>query len=228
MPTALPFDVDTAGLPPLVIRGRRLLPIVQGGMGVGVSAHRPGGHRGSFRRRGHDRERRPAPPPPGPAGRNPPRRQGGGRCRQPDRARPGNRRGARARRGTRHDRGERHARRVRICGQRAAGLRQRCRCHRRRRRTSARPAGPGRRPPGRRADPDPVRRPRRVAGREEMGAQGTAAGCDRDRASPLRGRTSRRRPRRGPGRSRASTSRTCCPRCWNSSGPKASPKGPFH
>ena len=30
-------------LPPLVIRGRRLLPIVQGGMGVGVSAHRLAG-----------------------------------------------------------------------------------------------------------------------------------------------------------------------------------------
>jgi nitronate monooxygenase len=30
-------------LPPLVVRGRRLLPIVQGGMGVGVSAHRLAG-----------------------------------------------------------------------------------------------------------------------------------------------------------------------------------------
>ncbi|MCC6197504.1 MAG: nitronate monooxygenase [Burkholderiales bacterium] len=30
-------------LPPLVLRGRRLLPIVQGGMGVGVSAHRLAG-----------------------------------------------------------------------------------------------------------------------------------------------------------------------------------------
>jgi len=43
MPNALPFDVDSAGLPPLIIRGRRLLPIVQGGMGVGVSAHRLAG-----------------------------------------------------------------------------------------------------------------------------------------------------------------------------------------
>ena len=48
MPNALPFDVDTAGLPPLVIRGRRLLPIVQGGMGVGVSAHRLAGTVASF------------------------------------------------------------------------------------------------------------------------------------------------------------------------------------
>ena len=32
-----------SGLPPLVVRGRRLLPIVQGGMGVGVSAHRLAG-----------------------------------------------------------------------------------------------------------------------------------------------------------------------------------------
>jgi nitronate monooxygenase len=31
-------------LPPLVLRGRRLLPIVQGGMGVGVSAHRLAGN----------------------------------------------------------------------------------------------------------------------------------------------------------------------------------------
>ena len=30
-------------LPALVIRGRRVLPIVQGGMGVGVSAHRLAG-----------------------------------------------------------------------------------------------------------------------------------------------------------------------------------------
>ena len=30
-------------LPPLVIRGRTTLPIVQGGMGVGVSAHRLAG-----------------------------------------------------------------------------------------------------------------------------------------------------------------------------------------
>src|SRR6201996_4250422 len=29
--------------PPLVIRGRSLLPIVQGGMGVGISAHRLAG-----------------------------------------------------------------------------------------------------------------------------------------------------------------------------------------
>jgi nitronate monooxygenase len=38
-----PLDVARIGLPPLVIRGRRLLPIVQGGMGVGVSAHRLAG-----------------------------------------------------------------------------------------------------------------------------------------------------------------------------------------
>jgi len=35
--------VINTDLPPLVIRGRRLLPIVQGGMGVGVSAHRLAG-----------------------------------------------------------------------------------------------------------------------------------------------------------------------------------------
>ena len=32
-----------SGLAPLVVRGRRLLPVVQGGMGVGVSAHRLAG-----------------------------------------------------------------------------------------------------------------------------------------------------------------------------------------
>ncbi len=37
------FDLAAIGLPPLIIRGRRLLPIVQGGMGVGVSAHRLAG-----------------------------------------------------------------------------------------------------------------------------------------------------------------------------------------
>jgi nitronate monooxygenase len=38
LPTPLRHD-----LPPLVVRGRALLPIVQGGMGVGVSAHRLAG-----------------------------------------------------------------------------------------------------------------------------------------------------------------------------------------
>jgi nitronate monooxygenase len=35
---------SAAAMPPLVIRGRRLLPIVQGGMGVGISAHRLAGN----------------------------------------------------------------------------------------------------------------------------------------------------------------------------------------
>jgi nitronate monooxygenase len=43
----IPEDLQTAlaasGLQPLVLRGRHLLPIVQGGMGVGVSAHRLAG-----------------------------------------------------------------------------------------------------------------------------------------------------------------------------------------
>jgi nitronate monooxygenase len=38
-----PAPAGLSGLPPLVVRGRRLLPIVQGGMGVGVSAHRLAG-----------------------------------------------------------------------------------------------------------------------------------------------------------------------------------------
>ena len=33
----------THALPPLILRGRRVLPIVQGGMGVGISAHRLAG-----------------------------------------------------------------------------------------------------------------------------------------------------------------------------------------
>jgi len=36
--------VDHPRFPALVIKGRRLLPIVQGGMGVGVSGHRLAGH----------------------------------------------------------------------------------------------------------------------------------------------------------------------------------------
>src|ERR1700760_2223960 len=35
--------LNTHSFPPLVIRGRSLLPIVQGGMGVGISAHRLAG-----------------------------------------------------------------------------------------------------------------------------------------------------------------------------------------
>ena len=42
-PPALRHD-----LPPLVLRGRRLLPVVQGGMGVGVSAHRLAGTVASY------------------------------------------------------------------------------------------------------------------------------------------------------------------------------------
>ncbi|MEP7183598.1 MAG: nitronate monooxygenase family protein [Betaproteobacteria bacterium] len=44
MPAAMddPHSAQPA-LPPLVIRGRRVLPIVQGGMGVGVSAHKLAG-----------------------------------------------------------------------------------------------------------------------------------------------------------------------------------------
>ncbi len=55
-------------------------------------------------------------------------------------------------------------------------------------------------PPRGRADTDPLRCPRHRADREEVGAQGTPAGRDRDRASALRGRAPRRgedrRPRR--------------------------------
>ncbi len=36
-------DIPLPALPPLVVRGRAVLPIVQGGMGVGVSAHRLAG-----------------------------------------------------------------------------------------------------------------------------------------------------------------------------------------
>jgi nitronate monooxygenase len=35
--------VLTTDLPPLIIRGRAVLPIVQGGMGVGISAHKLAG-----------------------------------------------------------------------------------------------------------------------------------------------------------------------------------------
>ncbi|HJV62769.1 MAG TPA: hypothetical protein VJ743_17610, partial [Albitalea sp.] len=37
---ALRTLLERSGLKPLLLRGRELLPIVQGGMGIGVSAHR--------------------------------------------------------------------------------------------------------------------------------------------------------------------------------------------
>lgn len=37
------MQLSQTPLPPLVLRGRRLLPIIQGGMGVGISAHRLAG-----------------------------------------------------------------------------------------------------------------------------------------------------------------------------------------
>ena len=47
LPSDLPPDMQpllaASGLQPLHLAGRRLLPIVQGGMGVGVSAHRLAG-----------------------------------------------------------------------------------------------------------------------------------------------------------------------------------------
>src|SRR5512138_3941193 len=36
----MPNRLEALGLRPLLLKGRRLLPIVQGGMGVGVSAHK--------------------------------------------------------------------------------------------------------------------------------------------------------------------------------------------
>ena len=47
MTTLIPTDVmellSKSGVSPLVIKGKNILPIVQGGMGVGVSAHRLAG-----------------------------------------------------------------------------------------------------------------------------------------------------------------------------------------
>src|SRR5512141_1363316 len=39
----LPPSLPAHGLPPLLLRGRALAPVVQGGMGVGISAHRLAG-----------------------------------------------------------------------------------------------------------------------------------------------------------------------------------------
>ena len=36
----MPDRLEALGLQPLRVKGRQLLPIVQGGMGVGISAHR--------------------------------------------------------------------------------------------------------------------------------------------------------------------------------------------
>lgn len=44
IPPDLKSLLDRSGLKPLLLRGRTLLPILQGGMGVGVSAHRLAGH----------------------------------------------------------------------------------------------------------------------------------------------------------------------------------------
>ncbi len=41
IPTELQSLLVAGGLQPLRVAGRSLLPVVQGGMGVGVSAHRP-------------------------------------------------------------------------------------------------------------------------------------------------------------------------------------------
>lgn len=47
MTTLIPLDISElllkSAVSPLVLRGKTVLPIVQGGMGVGVSAHRLAG-----------------------------------------------------------------------------------------------------------------------------------------------------------------------------------------
>ena len=187
-------------LPPLTIRGRSVLPVVQGGMGVGISAHRLAGSVARLGAVGTLVERRPAAAPSGPDDGESQRRQGHRRRGEPDRARPrGSRRESAGRRPRPHRR-ERDARGVRIRGLRAAGVRERRRCDRRRRGPAARPARTRRRASGCRADPHPVRCARHRAGREEVGAQGPAARRDRHRASALRGRPPRRGEDRGPRR----------------------------
>ena len=43
VPVSFELPLINSGLHPLTIKGKRILPIVQGGMGVGVSAHRLAG-----------------------------------------------------------------------------------------------------------------------------------------------------------------------------------------
>ena len=130
------------------------------------------------------------------------RRQGDRRRRQPDGARPRDPRGEGARRRPRHDRRQRDARgrpsTPPTCGRpaRAASTR-----------SSWVPGCRSTCPTSRADYPDvaliPILSDARgiAAGREEVGAQGAPAGCDRHRASALRRRPSRRGEDRGSRRS---------------------------
>ena len=100
---ALQALARNSGLRPWRLGNRSLLPVVQGGMGVGISAGGPGRHRGRPGRRRHDLLGRPAPAPPRPDGPHrgrgaQARRQGARRRRQPGGAGPRNRARPQARR----------------------------------------------------------------------------------------------------------------------------------
>ena len=43
IPLSFELALEKSGLSPLIIKGKTVLPIVQGGMGVGVSAHQLAG-----------------------------------------------------------------------------------------------------------------------------------------------------------------------------------------
>ena len=187
-------------LPPLVVRGRRLLPIVQGGMGVGVSAHRLAGTVASLdavgtiasvdlRRHHPDLMRASA---------------------HSDKATIDAAnlvaldREIRAAKELANGRGMVAVNVMRAVSEYAHYVQQACESG-----ADAVVVGAGlpldlpelaSALPGRRADPDPVRRARHQARREEVDAQGPAARRDRDRASALRRGPSRRGEDRGPDR----------------------------
>ena len=187
--------------PPLQIKGKSLLPIVQGGMGVGISAHRLAGNVArlgavgtiaspDLRRHHRDSD-----------GMVRPRsRQGGHRRGQPDRPGPGDPGGPGDRAGPGDDRGQRHACRFAICRVRPPGLRERCRGHRHGSRPAPRPARSHGRLPRRGADSHPFRCPRDQRRGEKMGSQESLARCNRHRAPILRRRSPGRHPARRSGR----------------------------
>ena len=207
---------------PLVIRGRRALPIVQGGMGVGISAHRLAGTVAGLGAVGTIASidlRRHHPDLMAQSANTDKATVTVANMTALDRE-------IRAAKELAGGRGIVAVNIMRAVSDYASSVRQAC--------ASGADAivmgaglpldlpGPGRRFSGRRAHSAPVRRARHPARHQEMGAQGARSGCHRDRASALRRRPPRRgedrRPRRSAVRFRAGAAGRACV----SSAPRAS------
>ncbi len=205
--------LQSSGLTPLLLGGRTLLPIVQGGMGIGVSAHRLAGTSASLGRGRHHLVDRPASPASRPDGADKrtdtgPASPDDDRAGQFDCARSGNPGRARACKRQWPACRERHARCIAVPGLRVALTGIRNRCSGGRRRPAARSSGPDPRLSAGAVDSDTFRSPCDPAGRAALGKARPPPGCHRRRTPTARRRADWVRRKSRTSVMRVSTSRT--------------------